>query len=356
LDALRLIAVLLMIASHTTRLIAWDERRGWSFFSLLIEPLTASLFLILVGASLVHSARAYRARSDAKGEAGWGGWYRKQAIRAAALWAVSCLFYTLEDGFHLPDAVTMSGILATIAYTGLMGMFLVTARRRVPILLAVTAALIGLQIGLDAHGRTLFALNGGNSPLLPLFPFACLGALGALALEGGGRAARAALVTVALLTLGWLLHLHRFADIFSTPLGRYETARTLVTYNGRIRVERLIPYYNLRPILIPMIASLVALAYAVLAVFRPVLDKAGRFLLPMGRRSLDVYILHLSLLAILVVSGGKRPLKETWQGDATVLAVIAVCYAWTVARDRFPIRALFNRSESGLAEAGRAEA
>jgi hypothetical protein len=232
----------------------------------------------------------------------------------------------------------------------------VTARRRVPILLAVTAALIGLQIGLDAQGRTLFALNGGNSPLLPLFPFACLGALGALALEGGGRAARAALVTVALLTLGWLLHLHRFADIFSTPLGRYETARTLVTYNGRIRVERLIPYYNLRPILIPMIASLVALAYAVLAVFRPVLDKAGRFLLPMGRRSLDVYILHLSLLAILVVSGGKRPLKETWQGDATVLAVIAVCYAWTVARDRFPIRALFNRSESGLAEAGRAEA
>ena len=47
LDALRLAAVLLMIASHTSRLIDWDERRGWSHFSLLIEPLTASLFLIL---------------------------------------------------------------------------------------------------------------------------------------------------------------------------------------------------------------------------------------------------------------------------------------------------------------------
>jgi uncharacterized membrane protein len=356
LDALRLIAVLLMIASHTTRLIAWNERRGWSFFSLLIEPLTASLFLILVGASLVHSARAYRVRGDAEGEAGWSGWYRKQAIRAGALWAVSCLFYTLEDGFHLPDAVTMSGILATIAYTGLAGMFLVTARRPVPVLLAVTAALIGLQIWLDMRGRTLFALNGGNSPLLPLFPFACLGALGALALERGGRSARAALVTAALLTLGCLLHRHSFADIFSAPLGRYETARTITVNNGRIRVEKTIPYYNLRPVLIPMISALVVLAYAFLAVLRPWLDKAGRYLLPMGRRSLDVYILHLSLLAILVVSGGKRPLKQTWQGDATVLAVIAICYGWTVGRDRFPIGPLFLRFKVGRLGTERAEA
>ncbi|HKP95317.1 MAG TPA: acyltransferase family protein [Fibrobacteria bacterium] len=332
LDALRMIAVLLMIASHTTRLIAWDERRGWSVFSLLIEPLTASLFLILVGASLAHSWRSARA------SIGRAAWYRKQALRAAALWAVSCLFYTLEDGFHLPDALTMSGILATIAYAGLMGMLLVSAPRPIPLLLAVSAVLLALHCGLDARGLRIFAVNGGNSPLLPLFPFACLGALGALSLESGGRGTRAGLVTAALLTLAFLLHRHSFADIFSKPLGRFETVRTLAFGKDGARVEKIVPYYNLRPILVPMIASLVVLAYALLALIRPWLDRGARWLLPMGRRSLDVYILHLSLLAILVVSGGKRPLGKTWQGDAAVLSVIAVCYAWTAARDRFPLR------------------
>ena len=68
LDALRLIAVLFMIASHTSRLIAWESRRDWSRFSLLVEPMTASLFLALVGASLAHSWSSARARGPGRGE------------------------------------------------------------------------------------------------------------------------------------------------------------------------------------------------------------------------------------------------------------------------------------------------
>ncbi|MDB5106586.1 MAG: hypothetical protein JWP91_4275 [Fibrobacteres bacterium] len=330
LDALRLIAVLLMIASHTTRMIAWDERRAWSLFSLLIEPLTASLFLILVGASLAHSWSASRSRGLGRGK-----WYRKQAVRAAALWAVSCLFYTLEEGFHLPDAVTMSGILATIAYTGLLGMFLVSAPRPIPLLLAVAAALTGLHWWLDARGLKIFILNGGNSPMLPLFLFACLGALGAIYLERRGGAALAAMAGAAVLALALILSRHGFAEVFSKPLGRYETVRVLSWAKGEAHLEKTVPYYNLRPILVPMIASLVVLAYAALALARPFLDRTARWLLPMGRRSLDVYILHLSLLAILVLRGGKRPLARSWQGDAAVLIVIALCYLWVLGRDRF---------------------
>ncbi|MDB5047459.1 MAG: hypothetical protein JWO30_530 [Fibrobacteres bacterium] len=334
LDALRMIAVLLMMASHTTRLISWDERRGWSRFSLLIEPLTASLFLILVGTSLAHSWQSFRNRPG-----GRALWYRKQMVRAAMLWILSCVFYSLEEGFHLPDAVTMSGILATIAYTILAGMLLVSASRPIPILLAVCAALLGLEAWLDARGLKVFVLNGGNSPLLPLFLFACLGALGALALESGNRPARAGLVTVALLTLAILLGRHPFADIFSKPLGRYETARIVARMNDNVRVEKSIPYYNLRPILVPMIASLVVLAYAILALLRRPLERTARWLLPMGRHSLDVYILHLSLLAMLVLKGGMRPLGKAWQGDAAIGALIVICYAWTVGRERFWRRA-----------------
>jgi hypothetical protein len=53
----------------------------------------------------------------------------------------------------------------------------------------------------------------------------------------------------------------------------------------------------------------------------------------MGRRSLDVYILHLACLSLLVVAWGKRPLKQTWQGDAVVIGVTVLCYLWAWGRD-----------------------
>src|SRR6185295_4135101 len=102
-------------------LIEWDARRAWNSFAMLIEPMTASMFLIMVGASLVHSWRRF--------SGGRAQWYRKQGVRALGLWLVSGVFYTLQEGFHWPDAVFLSGILATIAYSILMGMILVTSPR-----------------------------------------------------------------------------------------------------------------------------------------------------------------------------------------------------------------------------------
>lgn len=331
LDGLRTLAVLLMIASHTTRLIAWDARREWSRFSLLIEPLTASLFLILVGASLAHSWRGAKA-------GGRRAWYRKQGLRAAALWAVSCVFYTLEEGFHLPDALTMSGILATIAYAILVCMLLVSLPRPAPLLILAPAILMAAHAWMDWKSTSLFVLNAGNSPLLPLLTFACLGALGAEALLRGGWPLRVVLVTAAVLVLGAVLQRHSFREVFSKPVGRYETVRVVASGPEEAKVERRIPYYNLRPILVPVIASLVILLYAALALLRKPLEQGASLLFPMGRRSLDAYILHLFLLAMLVLRGGKRPLTETWQGDAAILVVLAICYAWTTARERFPFR------------------
>lgn len=328
LDGLRTLAVLLMISSHTSRLILWDARRDWSRWALLIEPLTASLFLILVGASLVHSWRSAESRGRA-------AWYRKQALRAAALWAISCLFYSLEEGFHWPDAVFLSGILATIAYTILAGMPLVSRRHAAVFLIAVSAALAALEIHLDRTQTFWFMINAGNSPMLPLLQFACLGALGALALESRNRRIRPAIVTCAVLALAFILHRHAFADVFSKPLGRYETARTVVSSSKETRIEKTIPYYNLRPILVPVIASMIVLAYALLAALGPLWNRTARVLFAPGRRSLDVYILHLSLLAILVLHahGDLHPLKRNSHGDLALGTVILICYLWACGRD-----------------------
>jgi fucose 4-O-acetylase-like acetyltransferase len=130
-----------------------------------------------------------------------------------------------------------------------------------------------------------------------------------------------------------LLSLHPYAELFTKPVGRYETARVFLLGEGAARAEKSIPYYNLRLILSPAILSLAVLAYAAFAAARPLLDRIATWGLRMGRRSLDVYILHLAILAIFVTVGGKRPLKLAWQGDAVFLGVLAVCYGWVSGRD-----------------------
>lgn len=338
LDAMRTVAILLMIASHTTRLIVWDERREWSRFSLLIEPFTASLFLILVGVSLVQSFLKSERESAARGMPfSRARWLRRQLARALALWAVSAVFYVSSEGFLLPDALVLSGILATIAYTILItGLLLASPRPAIALSLAATAAL-ALYAWLDLGERRVFVINAGNSPLLPLGLGALCGALAALGAHRRPRLAKPLLLGAAVIAMGLLLARHPFGELFSKPVGRYETARTFLE-EGTAEVRRTVPYYNLRIILFPAILSLAVLLYAALSLARRPLDRAARPLLRLGRRSLDVYILHLALLAVFVVAGGKRPLKETWQGDAVFLGVVAACYLWAWLRDAWTAR------------------
>jgi uncharacterized membrane protein len=344
LDAMRTVAILLMIASHTTRLIVWDERREWSRFSLLIEPFTASLFLILVGVSLVQSFLKAERESAAGGlPFSRARWLRRQSVRALLLWAVSAAFYAASEGFLLPDALVLSGILATIAYTILITGLLLAAPRPGTALSLAAAAALGLYAWLDLGERRVFALNAGNSPLLPLGLGALCGALAALSAHRRPRLVKPLLLGAAILALGLVLARHPFGELFSKPVGRYETARTFLA-EGSAEVRKTVPYYNLRIILFPAIVSLAVLLYAALAAGRPLLDRGARHMLRLGRRSLDVYILHLALLAVFVVAWGKRPLKETWQGDAVFLGVVAVCHLWAMLRDAWSARRAASRT------------
>ena len=333
LDGMRAVAVLLMIASHTTRLITWDERREWSRFSLLIEPLTASLFLILVGASLVQSYRKAQATGASR-----AAWLRRQGLRALALWVLSAIFYIASEGFLLPDALVLSGILATIAYTSVVGSLLVAGPRPALSLALAAGALMALYAWIDLKEIRIFILNAGNSPLFPLSIFGLLGSLGALALSARVRWLKPLMLACAVLAMGTLLWHHGFREVFSKPMGRYETARMFLVESKGAKVEKNIPYYNLRIILVPAILPLAVLLYALLAALRPLLDRSASWLLRLGRRSLDVYILHLAILSILVLTGGKRPLKESWLGDAVFLGVIGICYLWVWGRDAYRSR------------------
>ncbi len=324
-DGLRTVAILLMMASHTTRLIDKEERRFWSEFAMLIEPLTASLFLLLVGAALVRSW-------EVRGASGRGEWLKRSARRAALLWAISCAFFVLEHGFHFPDALVSSGILATIAFALILFSLPISSKHSAVYLSAMAAAGTALFIYLDAAQMRVFLLTSGNSPWLPLLLFTAIGALAARWVRARQDGAVKGLAVLGLALVSGSLYLHGFEEFFSKPLGRYGYVREMA--GGLWGEPKSVSYYNLRPALLPMITGICALMYSGFFGCRNLLARMEKFALALGRKSLQVYVLHLFLLALLVVLWGPRPLGQAWQGDAALAALIAVCTGWVFLQER----------------------
>lgn len=356
LDALRTLAVIGMMAAHTARLMPREVRPDWATGVLLIEPIIPSLFLLLVGLSLARSFTAAAARTVTP-----GNWYRRQLKRAGALWIVSFVFFTLELGVRLPDALLAGGILATIAYAiVLVGGLLALGRGIAPV--AITLLLgTTLFVYLDASGLGIHPVNIGNAPFLPLWLFALMGAiiglgfnkpqgLGPTEHEGERRPARKKL----LLTLGVaagavacaLIARYGLEALFSKPFGRSDAGRlvpaplfTLAeaggvngTKGGGEAIH--VGYYNLRPVLA---AACFGLQFAAFALLGPLLtavqvrlkagDRIFSWIFALGCRALMAYILHLTLLALLIVFAGERqPLKTGTQGTLVWLGLIVICH------------------------------
>src|SRR6186713_2129250 len=94
LDALRTLAIVSMMAAHTSRMVEFDFRPVWCAWVLLLEPIIPSLFLLMVGISLTYSLQRAREKSSSEKSAATL-WYFRQARRALVLWAIGILFYVL---------------------------------------------------------------------------------------------------------------------------------------------------------------------------------------------------------------------------------------------------------------------
>jgi hypothetical protein len=288
---------------------------------LLYEPLIPSLFLFLVGLSLTRSlARAHDTLS----------WYARQARRAVILWLISAIFFALEHGIRLPDMLTASGILATIAYAILLVGGLLILRRKTAALAAALATGTAIFVWLYIMEAPIFALTAGNSPFLPLWLFAIAGALCGLF----PRKALAGISVVTVILSAWIAYRNGLHELFTKPFGRSDAARVLpapITGGDPLSMN----YYNLRPTLALFCASI---HVAALSVAGPLLQQlretVARIAFALGRHALGAYILHLALLAVIVVLGGPRPLGAPWQGTLVFFGVLVICWIWAMYRER----------------------
>ncbi len=322
LDALRTLAVLGMMSSHTSRMISFAIRPAWCYDALLFEPLIPTLFLMLVGVSLTYSlAKA----PDA------GAWYRRQARRAVGLWLISAVFFSLEENVRWPDVLVSSGILCTIAF-GILGVGLLVRRRRPAWWLGAALAFgVAAFCAIDRVGGHPFLWVSGDSPWFPLLLFTLAGALWGLAAQRAPRIVTW-LILPGLAAALYLPYRYGWEPLFTAPLGRSDAARLLAPPLFGRGAPLHVGYYNLRPLLA---LQCLGAHVATLGLGRWVrLPEAWcRRFFALGRHALGAYILHLFLLALIVVRFGMQPLHTAWLGDTVLLGVAATCWAWALARE-----------------------
>jgi hypothetical protein len=333
LDATRTFAIWLMVACHVARLAPKAARPEFFKGALLIEPLCQSLFMAMVGCSLVYSLRS----SDTRGRKGWG---MRQVRRAGELYAIGLVLYAAQWGWQWPWTLFSNGILLTIAEAMLLFVPVVLLRRGVPSTLLLTAALALLSWGLEAGGIFHLVLNSGNGSVLPYSALTGFGVVCALLLTDHGLKARLAFLGFLTVLAAAVLWQAPFSELLSAPMGRRYTPAVfhaagsgpeqlwLLATGGELRVRKLW-YYSYSSFLVPLMMAMCAWIYAISALAAPLFRRI-RPLWLVGRHSLGVYILHLVLIAVLSIAGGGA-LDASWLPFCFV-GVLGCCYGYAAAK------------------------
>ena len=336
LNVYRALAVVLMILAHAARVQdnmallhahpAQAALLDWPFVgSLIIEPIISAMFLFIAGFSLVLSLeKSGEARVD---------WLTRLGRRMGTLYLISVVFALADQGFQWPGVLVSSGVLGIIA-VGVFsaGLMLVVARPRA-LLLAATLAGIGITYVLDSGRISIIGLNAGAGGMLPLCVLAYLGALTGLIyqrwqLNGLGALLLGSMVAGLLAMLAHSPWITQPANTITVYPGDRVSAvlaslqDLLGLYDGP-RHHQLVRYWNhgwifpLRALPI-LVAGLLLFLTAIRQIRNPVLV----FLDWMGRQALNLYILHLVLLAGVEVSG-MTP-QVGWQTLLLVAAIVAM--------------------------------
>ncbi len=338
LDATRTMAIWLMIICHVARLIPPKFRPDFYETALRIEPLCQALFMVMVGVSLVYSMRI----AAAKGAPSWG---HRQRRRALELYGIGFLFFFVQYGWQWPWLFIGHGILLAIS-TAIL--FLVPWVRRdfgLHASLVLSGTLIGLFYATDYLGVKIPFLTTGHGSFLPHVVPASFGVVaGYLLLDGRPRmrwAVGGVLVIAAVLSF---LHLP-WLELFSRPFGRVQFRADFVGKgNGFQQVWSLIteddpvvgkhPFYHMRCYLVPLLLSLCSAIYLLFRAIGPVTRKLNP-LWSVGRQSLDVYVLHLVLVAgVTVVGGAVSPFRSGLSLTACGVLITLICYGYAAWKER----------------------
>jgi len=342
LDAMRTLAIILMAASHVTRIV-WGQVRGWWCApALLLDPLTQALFMGLAGASLAWSWSNAQHRGVDRGP-----WLRARWRRAFEIYLVGVLIFFFDKGTQLPWLFVAPGILADIALCIVVYAFAASSRRPVLWTVALTllayAAMAALQW--SGHEIPLPAVNAGNAALLPNVALAGFGLVAGIGLLHRRRGLLAALAVVGLGGAALMLSQHSLPALLGDEVGRtFSTttyfgradglSNTWAMLNGAELVPDDVEYFNPSLTGQPLVLGLLVAIYLGLRLIRPSLSRVTHSLLLPGRYSLGAYVFHLALAGLpVIIIGRGKPLRTPLLGNAYMVLVLVGIYAYSWLRE-----------------------
>lgn len=359
LNVYRALAVILMILAHAARmqtdmgaLRANPAGAGlfdWPLLgTLIIEPIISAMFLFMAGFSLVLSLRSSRESASA--------WLGRLGRRMGTLYLISVVFALADQGVQWPGVIVSSGVLGIIAVgiftTGLM----LVAPRSIALLAGSTLVIIGITYTLDSARASVIGLNAGAGGMVPLVVLAYLGALTGMIYQRAGLNGLGMVLAATLLT--GALALASSAPWITQPpttIHQYPGDRVQAVWHSLLDVVGLydgpvytgmVRYWN-HSWIFPLRALpiLVAGLILFLGLIRHTRQRALQFLDWMGRQALNLYILHLVLLAGVEVSGIKP--VTGWQTLLMVALMLALA-PWLLRWISFvPFRIYGRRNGTG---------
>ena len=341
LNVFRALAVLMMILAHAARiqtnmgtLHSNPSQAGlfdWPFVAmLLIEPIISATFLFIAGFSLVLSI------AKGKTQAAWQGqsWLTNLGKKMLVLYLISVIFYVADQGLQTPDFLVSSGVLAIIAVgVFLSGLLLVSPKPTVALIIALLCTLLCAYF-LEQQKWNIVGLNAGAGGIVPLASMAFAGALAGLIWQrwnnNGLWILLAASSVIALLALlqphPWIVFPR--SSITQYPGNRIDTVWFSILdfvglYQGQ-SATAIVRYWNHTWIFPMRVLPLLVIGLMVsLNTFKkPLANPIARYANWLGTQALNLYILHLVLLALVEVSG----LHSTagWQTTLILIGVIAL--------------------------------
>jgi hypothetical protein len=333
-DLFRALAVIFMIFAHTARLRPglasphgdWLAApvSDWLFLAALrYEPLCSAMFLFVAGVSVVLS-RAHDLGAS-------GPWLIRTLRRLGVLYLIAVVLSLGDPGFQWPDTIVSPGILSIIAVAVAASALALVSAAPACMLAGLVLAGTLLTAWLESAGKGIPGINAGAGGMFPLVTVAWAGSLCALVHQRFGSSGLQRLLVGALLIgLGalalhqpWITYPATERTVYpGTPL---ESALAALAdaaglYNGESSV-RAVGYWNHSAVFLARTLPLL-LGSLMLAIYLwpSAHGRVSRFLTWMGREALNLYVLHLQILAVYQVSGLLPP-NGAW-GLALVVGIV----------------------------------
>jgi hypothetical protein len=336
LNLYRALAIVLMIIAHSSRLqtnlteITMMPAKAGIFDHVILwvlkfEPIISAMFLFIAGFSLVlsHTQSAEPPKQ----------WLLRQIKRAGQLYLIAVVFYLGDLGIQMPDTLVSPGILSVIAVALLGAALCLVLPYRWQALAGISVVGLVMTAVLEQTRTSIPGLNAGAGGMFPLVVIAWLGALTGLIRQRwpqqGLQLLTGGSLLVALLALStpypWVTHptttLHFYpGDHVQAVL--FSLQDMVGAYNGQAQVRNT-AYWNHSSIFaLRALPLLVLMLLIFLKVFKSARHPVTGFCNWMGSQALNLYILHLLLLAPLELSGLKP--SSGWQTLAITAAIIAL--------------------------------